>query len=55
MANKWVHDTACNMLMKNGQKVSANKTITLYGNVGIGMWGAIDYLCHQEGYVWTRA
>lgn len=48
--------TAIKRVEKKGcQVMASNRVIIVKGNVGLKIWGAIDYLCHAHRYNWKKA
>lgn len=48
-------DQAVRLLQKRGIPVDATtRVIEVKGTVGIDSWGAIDYLCNRNKFVWVR-
>jgi hypothetical protein len=54
MGDKWTVEKACARLTANRHRIAENKTIQVFGDVGIKLWGAIDYLCRYGGYSWQK-
>lgn len=52
--DKWNGEKAVAMLTRNRHRVTENKVIEVHGDCGLKVWGAIDYLCHHEGYSWQK-
>ena len=44
---------AISRLSRNGIKING-KNIPVGENVGLKMWSAIDYLCYNFGFTWTK-
>ena len=48
---KWNRERALDFLSRNGQR-PIDKTFPLQRSdtPGLGVWGALDYLCHHHGF-----
>jgi len=52
---KWNLETACNCITRNGGKISSEGKKISFGknSPGLKILGAIDYLVHYCGFVYT--
>ena len=56
MPRKWTPDSAIRVVKFSGQTVMlGDKIIKIRKQPGIYIWGAIDYLCHYQGFTLGRS